>query len=282
MDVRSVSNTAATAKPARPVANGPAAPAPAPVLTTDSYVSTVDDAAKAIAVVNEAAALPPLPTDAADKQAWLNDGYARLTRAELAGKTIRAEESKGTITSRTASDAIFKTMDLRRALRQADPTGAGEKAYFAELAKPAAAIIENLKLSPVPATKVGQKAWLAANGGKVQRAEAARAVVEDAWMHGGVSFEAMGKLDDKLFAASCKVDSVKNALYPPKPGPKGAPSSGSHPIFGATQGVGQLLDHKDPFSQTAGAVALPFAVMFDMLDLISRPLIALDKLQQKK
>jgi hypothetical protein len=282
MAISNVANTSAPAKPARVIANNPelkplAGKAPA----GDAYVSTGDDGAKAIAAINAAAALPPMPTDATGKAAWLQDGYARLTRAELATKTIYAEERKGTLTGRTASDAIFKKMDLARTLRNADPGGVGEKAYFAALAKPAAQIIEDLKLAPVPANTVGQKAWLEASKGKLQRAEAARAVVEDAWMHGGVSFDAMGDLNDKLFEAQCQVDRVQNKLYPPKPGPKGSAPAGNHPIMGATQGVGQILEHQDPVSQTVGAVALPFALMFDMLDLISRPLNALDKLGKK-
>jgi hypothetical protein len=261
-----------------PAANA-STPAKGPAPTTDAYVSSQDDAAKALAAVNEAAALP---AQGPDKQAWLRDGYARLTRAELAIKTLETLEAKGAVERGVVSQAVFKKFDLQRALRQADPDRAAEKAYYAELAKPAMALIENLKLAPVPGTKVGQKAWLMASEGKLQRAEAAREVVADAWLHGGASFEDLGKLDDKLFSAQAKVDTIKYNLYPPKPGPKGAPA-GPHPIFGATQGVSDMLQHHaDPVSQTAGAVALPFAVMFDVLDLITRPLQALDKLQQKK
>lgn len=279
-EIRAVANTPAAAN-RRPLPVGNAGtPATGSASTTDSYVSSLDDGAKALAAVNEAAALPALPTDAAGKQAWLADGYARLTRMELAIKTLRGLEDKGSLARGVASQAVFKQFDLQRALRQADPDGAAEHAYYAALAKPAMAIIADLKLPAVPSTAVGQKGWLASAQGKLQRAEAARAVVEDAWMHGGASFDDLGKVDDQLFEARCQVDGVKAKLYPPKPGAKPA-ASGSHPIFGATQGVDKLLQHQDPVSQTAGAVALPFAVMFDMLDLISRPLVALDKLQQK-
>jgi hypothetical protein len=278
-EIRAVANTTA-ATPRRPLPAGNAGtPAKGAASATDSFVSTLDDGAKALAALNEAAALPAMPTDAAGKQAWLADGYARLTRMELAVKTLRGLEDAGKLDRGVASQAVFKQFDVQRALRQADPDRAAEHAYYAGLAKPAMALIADFKLAPAPSTAVGQKAWLASAQGKLQRAEAARAVVEDAWMHGGASFDDLGKVDDQLFTARCQVDAVKHKLYPPKPGAKPATGSGSYPLFGATQGVSKVLEHQDPVSQTAGAVALPFAVMFDMLDLISRPFQALDKLK---
>ena len=78
---------------------------------------------------------------------------------------------------------------------------------------------------------------------------------------------------------------VRAKLSPAKaePAPAGSADPG-RPLFQATSAVGGMLD-KHPNSglaQTAGGVALPFAVTFDMLDLVTRPLQWLDKVQQKQ
>ncbi|MFN3430838.1 MAG: hypothetical protein ACK46X_12895, partial [Candidatus Sericytochromatia bacterium] len=227
--------------------------------------------------------LPPTPKRASEQKAWLMDAYGRLMKAEAAADQAMRDWGSGAITKEQYDPIRLRLWQAQRQVEAVDKGGAVKKEFFAAILPPALGLIDSLADVPAPpADQAGKQAWLADGRRKLQEAQAADQVLRDAWF----DFKALefGQLTDrgtKLSAFERRLQAVDRELNPPAPAPSrptGRPVTGIGHVplppgmpFGHTLGVGQALDRQpnNPITQVGAAVAMPFAILVDVLDLLT-------------
>jgi hypothetical protein len=250
----------------------------------------------AMDTLDAALAFAPMPRRGAQKTAWLMDAYSRLLKAEAAADALADDWRDGKITQADYAPVRQRLFMARRAVEDADKKGEVKKAFFTQLLPPTLAVIDGLAAVPAPpADKAGKQAWLEAGVRKLQEARAADSVLRDAWInYNQLKFGQMTDRSRQLFAFEKRLTDVARELNPPAPRAP-APSTGGPtlvnrdrtpgqpgafaPLFGNTQGVSDALNKhpNNPVVQVGAAVAMPFAVMIDVLDAITRPFVIIDK-----
>jgi hypothetical protein len=240
---------------------------------------------EALAVLDEALQLPPKPRRASEQKAWLMDAYGRLLKAEAAADQAMRDWGSGAITKEQYDPVRLRLWQAQRQVEAVDKGGAVKKEFFAAILPPALGLIDSLEAVPAPpADKAGKEAWLADGRRKLQEAQAADQVLRDAWF----DFKALdfGQMTDrgaKLSAFERRLQAVDRELNPPAPqapGATGRPVTGIGQVplppgmpFGNTLGVGQALDRQpnNPITQVGAAVVMPFAILVDVLNLLTLP-----------
>jgi hypothetical protein len=253
----------------------------------------------AMDTLDAALAFTPMPRRGAQKTAWLMDAYSRLLKAEAAADALANDWRDGKITQADFAPVRQRLFMARRAVEDADKKGDVKKAFFTQILPPTLAVIDGLAAVPAPpADKAGKQAWLEAGVRKLQEARAADAVLRDAWInYNQLEFGQMTDRSRQLAAFERRLTDVARELNPPAPRPPAqpTPSTGGptlvnrdrtpgqpgafSPLFGNTQGVSNALNQhpNNPVVQVGAAVAMPFAVMIDVLDAITRPFVWMDK-----
>lgn len=285
-DVRLTTTSTPTARPktkaaAQPTAETPAKPAPA----GDRLQTQSAPSGEGIRIVQEALNFPPKPKRGQDMTPWLMDAYSRLLTAETTMDTL--QKSRDGVDFKTTSDLRSKVWDAQASIAKLDKDGAVKTEFFQTILPQARQLIDGLENYPAPpADRKGKTEWLAGAKQELARAKAADELMNSAWFDfKALDFDKRTDASGKLFDFGSRVRQVEYELNPPAPRPaaSGAKSSGaSGPIFGNTQGAADLANSKNPVGQVAGAVALPFAVTIDVIDLITRPLRWLDSHAEKR
>lgn len=259
----------AAAQTAPTAATKPAAPPPSEALT----------------VLDQALQLPPKPRRAAEQKAWLMDAYGRLMKAEAAADQAMRDWGSGAITKEQYDPVRLRLWQAQRQVEAVDKGGAVKKEFFAAILPPALGMIDSLADVPAPpADQAGKQAWLADGRRKLQEAQAADQVLRDAWFDfRALDFGQMTDRGAKLSAFERRLQAVDRELNPPPPrapGSTGRPSTGIGQVplppgmpFGNTLGVGQALDRQpnNPITQVGAAVVMPFAILVDVLNLLTLP-----------
>ncbi len=291
-DVRISASPVPSPRPqAKAAAKSPADTAAKPVLGGDRL--TTQGAAPGtdgVRIIQEALRFPPKPKKGTDMTPWLMDAYSRLLKAESTMRVLQKSRGEDRVDAETYGDLRHQLWDAQGRIAKLDKDGAVKTEFFQAILPPARQLIDDLAAYPAPpADKAGKAEWLVGAKQELARAKAADELMNAAWF----DFQALdfGNRTDsssKLFDFESRVRQVEYALNPPAPRPQGSPASGSPgsgspgsgskaagtsgPLFGNTQGAANLANGKNPVGQVAGAVALPFAVTLDVIDLITRPL----------
>jgi len=281
-DVRMTTTAPPAARPkAKPAAKPSAEDLAKPALSGDSLKTQAAPSADGVRIVREALQFPPKPKKGQDTTPWLMDAYSRLLTAETTMRTLQ----KG-LDFKTSSDLRHQIWDAQNAVEKLDKDGAVKTEFFKTILPPARQLIDDLETYPEPpADKEGKAEWLAGAKQELARAKAADDLMNVAWFDfKALDFDKRTDASGKLFDFESRVRQVEYELNPPPPRPatSGArPSGAPGALFGNTQGAANLANSKNPVGQVAGAVALPFAVTLDVIDLITRPLRWLDGASQK-
>lgn len=257
--------------PAKPAASAPAAPT---AQAADSLqLSKPAGNNDALAVIDQASALPPMPTDAAAQKAWLTDGFTRLLKAYAAQKSLEQAWNKGQIDGDSLNTAWMKVDALEQSLKQSPQYDTVKQSFFAALVAPAQQLLAGLKSYPAPpASKAGKAQWLAQGKQKLAQAQAAQQVLSDAWFrYQTLPFDKMADGNDAIFRFQSRLDDVAYELNPPKPS-KAAPGRDSWTPMQNTQAVANAISRNgDPITATVGTVVLPIAMLVDTIDLLTKP-----------
>lgn len=279
-----------TATPASRAASKPApqsAPdsTPKPAMGGDQLQTQAGAASReGIAIVREALQFPPKPKRGEDMTPWLMDVYSRMLKAESTLRTLQKSKGDDRVDGRTYADLRQELWGAQREIEKLDKDGAVKTEFFQTILPPAQELIDGLESYPAPpADPEGKAAWLADAKQALAKGKAADELMTMAWFNfKALDFDARTDSSGKLFDFEMRVRHVEYELNPPAPrsSTSGASKGSTSPIFGNTQSAAKLADSKNPVSQAAGAVALPFAVTIDVIDLITRPFRWLE--EQKK
>ena len=267
------STPAQSALPAKSVASTPAS-APSAQASDTLQLSKSNPSADALGVLDQAAALPPMPSDADAQKAWLNDGFSRLLKAYAAQQSLESAWGKGQVDGMTFNAACRKVDALDQALKQSPQYAAVKQTFFAGIVGPAQQMLAALKDFPAPpADKAGKQQWLAKAKQQLAQAQAANQVLNDAWFQfHALSFDGQAKGGDQLFDFQSRIDDVADALNPPKPSPAKSNGTDSWTPMQNTSAIANAMNkHPNPVTETVGAVALPIAMTVDMIDLLTKP-----------
>ncbi|HEY9720486.1 MAG TPA: hypothetical protein V6D47_00620 [Oscillatoriaceae cyanobacterium] len=262
-----------SALPAKPLASTPA-PAPAAQASDSLQLSKSNSNADALGVIDQASALPPMPSDADAQKAWLNDGFSRLLKANAAQQSLEDAWGKGQLDGGSFNAACLKVDALQQALQQSPQYDAVKQSFFAGLVGPAQQMLGSLKAFPAPpADKAGQQKWLAQAKQKLAQAQAANQVLNDAWFRfHALSFDDQAKGSDQLFDFQSRIDDVDYALHPPKPSKATSSGTDSWTPMQNTSAIANAMNkHPNPVTETVGAVVLPIAMTVDVIDLLTKP-----------
>lgn len=254
-------------------------------LKSDSFKSQGLPLAGGAKIIAEALQFPDKPKNAQDMPAWLMDAYSRLLTAETTMTALRKSSDKDDF--RTISQLQSKLWNAQREIAKLDKDDAVKAEFFQTIIPPAQELIDSLASYPEPpADAAGKAEWLANAKQELAKAKAADEIMRMAWFNfKALDFDARSDASSKLFSFESRVRQVEYELNPPAPraaasGPKASGTPG--PIFSNTQGAANLANSKNPVSQVAGAVAMPFAVTLDVIDLITRPIRWLDSVSPKR
>jgi hypothetical protein len=277
--------TAKTVAASAPVQNAPTQGAPAenkPAMASDSLQvarpaqTRSNPGTEALALLNEAAALPPMPRKKDEQAAWLMDGFARQMKMSAAEEAMRKAWGKGQIDGNTLSVARSKSWAVDRELAKAPGYEAAKKEFFGAVINQANALIDASANFPAPpADAAGKKAWIAQAKGEVAKLQEANRIMKDCWIHHQVlPFDAMTAASRKVSAFEFNIRKAELELNPPAPRQPGTPGTGGpgRPLFELTQGAQRGLDSNNPVGQTVGAIVMPIALTLDLIDLLTRPL----------
>ncbi|GEM_PF-3589551 len=290
-DVRLSTATSATARPKAQVAAKPASDSTAKPVIAGDRLQTQGKASSAegVRIVQEALQFPPKPKKGEDRKPWLMDAYSRLLKAESTMRVLQNSSGDDRLDFGTYGDLRQQLWEGQHSVEKLDKDGAVKKAFFATILPPAQHLIDGLDNYPEPpADKAGKAEWLVGAKQDLARAKAADDLMGVAWF----SFQSLdfGERTDsssKIFRFEGDVRRVEYELNPPAPRPpatgrSATGRSGPAPLFANSQGASDLANSKNPVEQVIGAVALPFAVTLDVIDLITRPLLWLDSLGESK
>ena len=287
-DVRLNTTSTPTARPKAKAAPQPTAePQAKPAAAGDRLQTQSAPTGEGVRIVQEALKFPPKPPKGEDMTPWLMDAYSRLLTAETTMDTLQKSRSQDGVDFKTYADLRSKVWEAQGSIAKLDKDGAVKAEFFQTVLPEARKLIDALETYPAPpADREGKIAWLADAKQELAKAKAADELMNTAWFDfKALDFDKRTDASSKLFDFGGRVRHVEYELNPPAPraSTSGAKSSGaSGPIFSNTQGAAELANSKNPIGQTAGAVALPFAVTIDVIDLITRPLRWLDNASQKK
>lgn len=277
-DVR-MSTTPTSPAAARPMAKA-AAQASAetqakPTVEGDRLQTQSSPGAEGVRIVREALQFPPKPKKGEDMTPWLMDAYSRLLTAETTMRTLRGSRD---VDFKTTSALRHQLWDAQGDIAKLDKDGAVRTEFFQAILPPARQLIDDLATYPEPpADKEGKIAWLAEAKHELAKAKAADVLMNSAWFDfKALDFDKRTDASSKLFSFEGRLRRVEYELNPPAPRPStsGAKASNgaSGPLFGNTQGAANLANSSNPVGQVAGAVALPFAVTIDVIDMLTRPM----------
>ncbi len=152
-----------------------------------------------------------------------------------------------------------------KAPEQGAPTGdaiaAAQKSLDEQLAKP---------LPAVPADKAGKEQWVKDAKGRVAGMNKTLETLRDAWFDGKLSFDAYTALSRKVFNFETKVMRVEDSLKPSKPPAPAQPGSDKYPPYLTPDLVNAMNKHPDSPLNIFGAIALPFTLLLDGMNGLSR------------
>ena len=287
-DVRLNTTSTPAARLTTKAAAQPPAEAPAkPTVAGDRLQTQSLPTGEGIRIVQEALNFPPKPKKGEDMTPWLMDAYSRLLTAETTMDTLQKARSQDKLDFNTYSDLRGKVWEAQTSIAKLDKDGAVRAEFFQTILPEARKLIDDLESYPAPpADRAGKIEWLAGAKQELAKAKVADDLMNTAWFDfKALDFDKRTDASGKLFDFESRMRQVEYELNPPAPrpstsGPKASSAPG--PIFGNTQGAAELANSKSQIGQVAGAVALPFAVTIDVIDLITRPLRWLDNASQKK
>lgn len=284
-DVRLTTTPPPTARPKPITTPQPSAKPPeGPALAGDRLQTQTGPGADGVRIIQEALAFPAKPKKGQDMTPWLMDAYSRMLTAET---TLRAvQRSRDGVDASTLMDLRSQLWDAQRSLTRLDRDGAVKMEFFQTILPPAHQLIDALENYPAaPAEKAGKAEWLADAKQELARAKAADDLMNAAWFDfKALDFGKRTETSRKIFDFESRVRQVEYELNPPAPRPSASgakAASAPGQLFGNIQGAANLANSQNPVNQVAGAVALPFAVTLDVIDLITRPLRWLDEVGRK-
>lgn len=287
-DVRMTTTAPPTARPKPQAAPPASAETPAKAAAAgDSFKGQTAPSTEGVRIIREALQFPPKPSKGQDMTPWLMDAYSRLLTAETTMNTLQRSRGQDKVDFKVTSGLQRQLWDAQSAIAKLDKDGAVKTEFFQTILPEARQLIDGLADYPeAPTGKEAKAEWLVGAKQELARAKAADELMSVAWFDfKALDFDKRTDASSKIFDFESRVRQVEYELNPPAPRPStsGAKSSGgSGAIFGHTQGAANLANSDNPIGQAAGAVALPFAITIDVIDLITRPLRWLDEASSKK
>ena len=143
----------------------------------------------------------------------------------------------------------------------ADPTALAQKKLDAELAR---------QLPEVPADKAGKEQWVKDGKARVSGMKKSLEILRDAWFDGKLSFDAYTAMSRKVFDFETKISRVEHSLKPPAPPAPGKPGTEQCPPYLTPDLVNAMNKHPDSPLNVFGAIALPFTLLLDGMNGLSR------------